>query len=627
MTRARMVPTLLPGAAALAAAIAIAGCATSPYKRAGDAGDVASALARLQPPPTTARNLAVLVLGGTGGPRLAAYDLAGSRVLWTQPAEVTTRVVLGGDVLVHGSKPAAGGGSVAVVGRDLGNGAVLWQQQLAAGERLAGYDTDSKSVYLVVQTGATAGRVASGAAVVALDARAGTVRWRHPLPSGRAAGPAARDGLVAVPVDSQYVILLDSATGSELAQVLSTTEAASFVRALPEGMFYGSRGVFLLSPSTARGSTREPGYLKAGMPPFVRPFYWYDLYRPEQTEYSALDRNHILWRVSVDGDRARFRDDLTVVHDYKFFFAFDATSGQLRWARAYAEDAVSSTDTGRAILFASALGDIVALDRRTGAKLYEAHLPGEIVRGAAFDAEGFGPASLAGAPATDAGAATAPSELVDTLVTIISDKDRRFPDVKLFAIEELGRQPGREPTRKLLDIMGKEGLPPLASQKVGEALAARRDTQSSDMLAGALRSTADYADGQTAPPVEFLAKAVGALGAGGRVVSPELVAQLRRPETPPAAATQIARALAATGADDAVPALRDFLTMYRADPAYDADPTALIAAAEALLKLGGPADRMLLLFVAEEPHTAAGLRAHLTRALGETAPARTSARD
>ena len=333
--------------------------------------------------------------------------------------------------------------------------------------------------------------------------------------------------------------------------------------------------------------------------------------------------------MSVDGDRARFRDDLTVVHDYRFFFAFDATSGQLRWARAYAEDAVSSTDTGRAILFASALGDSGRWIGARARSCYEAHLPGEVVRGATFDAEGFSPTAVAPAVAPDAAApasSASSSELVDTLVAIISDKDRRFPDVKLFAIEELGRQPGREPTRKLLDIMGKEGLPPLASQKVGEALAARRDTQSADMLAGALRLTADYADGQTAPPVEFLAKAVGALGAAGRVVSPELVTQLRRAETPPVAATQIARALAATGAEDAVPALRDFLTMYRADPAYDADPTALIAAAEALLKLGGPADRMLLLFVAEEPHTAAGLRAHLTRALGETAPARTSAR-
>ena len=387
--------------------------------------------------------------------------------------------------------------------------------------------------------------------------------------------------------------------------MLSTAEAATFVRALPEGMFYGSRGVFLLSPSTARGSTREPGYLKAGMPPFVRPFYWYDLYRPEQTEYSALDRNHILWRVSVDGDRARFRDDLTVVHDYKFFFAFDADLGPAALgARATRRTRWRRPTPGARILFASALGSIVALDRRTGAKLYEAHLPGEVVRGAAFDAEGFSP--TAGGPGGGArrGGARRVVGVVETLVAIISDKDRRFPDVKLFAIEELGRQPGREPTRKLLDIMGKEGLPPLASQKVGEALAARRDTQSADMLAGALRLTADYADGQTAPPVEFLAKAVGALGPGGRVVSPELVDAAAAPGDAAARRRRRSRARWRRPAPRTrVPALRDFLTMYRADPAYDADPTALIAVAEALLKLGGPADRMLLLFVAEEPHT------------------------
>ena len=70
-------------------------------------------------------------------------------------------------------------------------------------------------------------------------------------------------------------------------------------------------------------------------------------------------------------------------------------------------------------------------------------------------------------------------------------------------------------------------------------------------------------------------------------MTPELVAQLRQPETPTPAAAQIARAMVATGAEEGLPALRDFLTMYRADPAHDADPSALIAVAEALIKLGG----------------------------------------
>jgi outer membrane protein assembly factor BamB len=603
--------------AALVAVAALPACATSPYKRAGNAGEVAAALAHSQPPAPSSRSLAFLVLGGTAGARIAAYDLAASRLVWTQPGDVTTRIVVGGDVIVHGSNtpfvakagaPAVGAGLTA---RDIGNGAVLWQHPMASDERLAGYDADARAVYLVVQSAGGAGKHGGSGSVVALDPRTGAVRWRHELPTGRVAGPAVRGGLLAVPVDSQYVILLDASTGGELAQVLSTAEAATFVRALPEGMFYGSRGLFLLSPSTARGSQREPGYLLARLPAFVRPFYWYDGYRAEQTQYSAIDRNHILWRVAVDGERARFRDDTVVVHDYRFLFGFDATSGVLRWAYSHPGDAVASTDTGSVIAFVSAEGDIIAVDRLTGARRYEAHLPGEVVRAATFDAEGFAPTAGTAGPAPD---------LVATLGGIVADPDRRFPDLKLFAIDELGRLPGRAATSKLLDILSERGLPPLAVQKASEALAARKDTQSGDLLAVALRAHADYAEGRAAPPIDFLARAVAALGPSGRTATPELIAQLRQPETTTPAAAQIARTFVAVGAEDAVPALRDYLTMYRSDPAQDADPSALIAAAEALLKLGGAADRRLLLFVAEEPHTVAPLRAHLVRALGETEP-------
>ncbi len=608
------------------AAAALSACATSPYKRAGNAGEVATALARSQPRPPAARSLAFLVLEGAAGPRVAAYDLAASRLVWTQPGTVTTRIAVGGDIIIHGSNaPAAaapgGPASAVVVARDIGNGAVLWQHALASGERLAGYDIDANAVYLVIQKGgATKGGTAGS--VVALDPRTKAVRWQHELPTGRVAGPAVRGGLVAVPVDSQYVILLDGASGSELAQVLSTAEAATFVRGLPEGMFYGSRGVFLLSPSTARGSRQAPGYLLAKLPAFVRPFYWYDLYRPEQAQYSAIDRNHILWRVAVEGDRARFRDDTVVVHDYRFFFGFDATSGALRWAYSHPSDAVASTDTGSVIAFVSSDGDIGAVDRVTGARRYQARLPGDVVRAATFDADGFSPTL----PASEAGAAP---DVVATLGAIVADPDKRFPDLKLFAIEEIGRQPGREATGKLLEILGGRGLSPLAVMKTSEALAARRDTQSADLLAAALRVHADYAEGRTAPPIDFLARAVAALGPAGRSVWPELVAQLRQPETPTPASAQIARALIATRAEEAIPALRDFLTMYRADPAHDADPSALIAVSEALIKLGGAGDRRLLLFVAEEPHTVAPLRAHLVRALGETDPGavRTATRD
>src|SRR4029078_192475 len=93
----------LAAVAALAIAV-LPACATSPYKRAGNPGEIAAALARSQPPPACARSLVFLVLGGAAGSRMAAYDLSGSRLVWTQPSEVTTRIAVGADVIVHGAK-------------------------------------------------------------------------------------------------------------------------------------------------------------------------------------------------------------------------------------------------------------------------------------------------------------------------------------------------------------------------------------------------------------------------------------------------------------------------------------------------------------------------------------------
>ena len=592
----------------LCAALWLAGCATSPFQRAGNADDVAGAAARVRPVAPPARSLAFLVLGGTAGARLGAFDLTASKLLWTQPADVTMRVETGTTVIVHGAKGTTPNGEL--VARDLGTGAVLWQHPFPAAESPYGYALDGDALYVVTRSSADPGKPAG--VLAALDGRTGVERWRKVLPSARVAGPAARGGLVAVPLESQYVLLYDGATGLPAAQVLSTEEAATFVRALPEGFFYGSRGIFLLGRDTARGSRRSPGYLSANLPAFVRPTYDYDFYRPEQREYSALDRNRVLWRVTVEGGRPRFRDGLAFVHDYRFFFAFDATSGALRWAYASPDDAVASTDTGRAIVFVTAEGEIVALDPRTGARIYDARIPGEQVRGASFDVEGFTPAAAA------AGAAP---NLLGTLTAIIADPDQRFPAMKLFAIEELGRQPGRGVTAKLIEILQSDKAAPLATQKAGEMLVTRRDAGALDLLAAALDAHADYTANRGAPPVEVLARAIGALGPLARSLAPALDAHLRLPETSPAAAAEIARALVAIGATESTPALRDFLSMYRADPVYERDPSALVAAAEALLKLGGPADRQLLLFLAEEPHTARGLRAHLADALGETATA------
>jgi hypothetical protein len=129
----------------------------------------------------------------------------------------------------------------------------------------------------------------------------------------------------------------------------------------------------------------------------------------------------------------------------------------------------------------------------------------------------------------------------------------------------------------------------------------------------ALRIHNDYALDRRAPRLDVLARAVTATRA--RQALPALLEHLRLPDTDPAAVRDIADAVLALSAHEAVSAFADFLLQYRADPAFQNDPAAVVAAADVLMKLGGAGDRATLLFVAEEPRTIEPVRAYLRQAL------------
>jgi outer membrane protein assembly factor BamB len=601
-----------------AALLAALGCATQGQRGAGDAAEVGAALARLRPSgevPVNASGhpMAYLVYRGPAGPTIGAFDLTRAALAWQQPGEATGRIEVGRTVVVHEAS-GTGGGAI-LVGRAGDSGAVLWRQEIPGDQRLIGYCVDGDSAYFVVRAFSDTGSHGIGA-LAALDARTGAARWRHQLPPGEVGGPAARGGVVAVPVATQYVILHDADSGAELARILSTEEAAGFVRAAPEGIFFGSKGVFRASVETAKASRRSAGYAAAALPRFARGIYGRDLYRPEQEDYSAIDRNRVQWRAATDARRMAFRDGLVFVHDFRFLFAIDAASGALRWAHAEkTADAVVAHHAGPTLLLATADGEIVALDAPSGQPRYRARVPGaSLVHGATFDADGFAGAARALVDAA------APAPLATTLAGIVWDSDRRFSDeLSAYVVEELGKLPGRAVTADLLKAVQAPVLPALARRRAEQALATRRDEESNDLLIEALRQRADFADDTRPTSVSAIARAT--VGTRSRPVAAALAEHLRRPETAPETILEISQAVTAAGAVEALPMLRDFLCMYRGEPFYDADPTALNAIASTLLALGGAADRQLLLFIAEEPRTVEPLQRHLRRALA-AAPAR-----
>ena len=594
--------------ATLALCAAFAGCAASGgMSMSSDdnsAANLAQAFATEAKPapdkPSNATGKAMAFMVSPTPKKLVAWSFAAEKAVWSVDADVTSRVVVGSRLV------AAREGKDKIVARATDDGHVLWTATLPPKSTFLGAAADGERVFYVLEdkTGAKAVWY-----LVALGA-GGQELWRSAAP-GTLGAPAARGGLVYLPFLTQWLTILDARTGAQLARIRQTDEAVNFVRTTSDGVFYGSKGVFLLDDKSVAGTKDGATYGQAKLPgEFVRTVYHFDAFNPIMAGYSAFDRNRVLWRANGEGGKLSFRDGLATVFSFRFFFAFDAATGELRWAHQHPRyDIVSVEHTGTSIVYVSVEGEIGALDPKTGVRLFEKKL-GMRVTGATFDADGFKPA---GAGAGDAGAGT-----VSALSAILVDKDTRFGAVKLFAVASLGKLPGVAASEALLKVIMDESTPAPVYNKAAEMLVARKDADVLPALAKALDVQYDFITGAKPRAIDVLARAIGAIGKPEGAAA--LIPHLESPATPPGALRDIADALGKCGSKDAIPALRSFLLVYRADPTYAADGGPLVAVIEALLALGGGAERELVQFVAFDARTQTGVAEYAKYALQQTGP-------
>jgi outer membrane protein assembly factor BamB len=576
--------------------LVLSGCgeaAFSAHARDNDVGDLARALGASAAPATRATHpMAFLVTDG----KLVGFDLADGKVAWQQPADVRSRVIVGTGAIAHRQ------GERELVVRGSATGDVRARVTLPADETFVGATLDGDHLVYVVETADKRARV------VALDG-GGSTLWRRE--TGNAVGaPAARGGLVALPFAHQNLALVDGATGRELARVRATDEEIAYARALPEGIYYGgAHGIYRLDDKSAAGSRAGSSYAEAKLPgEQVRTAYHWDAYEPAQSAIGAFDRNRLLWRGRDAG--SGFRDDLAVLHSYRFFFAFDARAGKLRWVYAHPRsDVVASEDAGTAIVFASADGDVGLIDPASGAVRVVSRT-GLRVAGASFDADGVSAGAGAQPPTEE--------EVARTLEQIVWDHDARFGAVKVFAVDALGGVPGLPVSRALLKIVRAApvagGPPPRAQARAGEALVARKDRAAVPLMLEALAEHYDFLDDKQPRGVDVMARALAALDV--KEAAPLLAAHLADHETPERALQPIAEALARFGGADAEHALREFLLEYHADPAFLAEPAPLYTAGEALIGAGVEARRAVA-FVVGDARTLAPVARQLRVALDE----------
>jgi hypothetical protein len=582
----------------------IAGCAEdpfSPHARDNVVEDVQRALTQAGPkydgPHGGGHPMAYLVT--TAPKHLVAFDLTDGNTKWDVAADVTSRVAVGKGFVAH----KQGAGEIAV--RGAGSGGLRCTIKLKPEEKFLGISADDR-VYYVVQT--SSGTTRTSYAVGASAETCGE-SWRDEA-SGSLGAPAARGGVVAVPYSYQNLVFLDGKSGAEVARVRGTDESITFVRATNSGFYYGANsGVFLFDPKSASGSKKGSSFVVAKMASDqIRTFYFWDSYQPAQADYTAFDRNRLLWLAEPKGETGiGFRDGAAYLHSYRYFFSFDATSGAIRWAYAHPRvDVVASDDAGPSIVFASVDGEIGALDAASGGLAYTKKT-GLHLTGATFDADGFSP-----------GKGGAPASVAQTLATIVWDPDARFTAVKVFAVDAMTRVPGKEVTEELVKIVLKQGMAPSVHNKAAESLVARKDADSAPVYREALSVKYDYLADRTPRAIDVLAKVSAAID--DKKAAPLLALQLLDPATPLAALKEIVRALISLGGKEVIKPLRDMVLTYRCDPAFLSDPAALELAVDGLIKLGGPEERRLVTFVAEEPRTVTPLQAYMHRALADSAP-------
>ncbi len=646
----------------LVAAALLAGCASNTFSLSypdNDPAMLAKALTRIQARPIAPINGAPMVYVVTQKPTtIVAFDLRGTKVVWKAKGSVTSRIVVGQGRLYHTANNRA------LVARDAKSGKALWRVALLKGSRLLGVATDKGRVYYAAEATSRIGGDGAAGYVVAIDAGKGEVVWKRPS-SGRIGAPAARDGLVFVPLRYQSISVLEGKKGEEIARVRSKEEVLLWVRSMPDGVYFGGKtGVYALDPKAVSGTRRGATFIAAALPASVRPAYWWNGYNAALSGYTAYDRNRLLWRARrLPGEGPiGFGDDAIYVHNYRFFFAFEGAAAKagrdklstpdprakstkgargkaaavpmasgggkgkattleggevdaaadeksaepiakLKWAYSFPRnDVVASYHSGKSLVLVSVKGDVVILDLESGLPASSTALK-LAVRGATFDALGFAPPTKPrGTP-----------NLERTLTEMIWDPDRRFGEVKLFGIQQLSKLSGAKVADALVQIVTRPGINPKVYKRAGDMIVARHDKSAIPLYLKVLRNRYSFIDGTRPQAVDIMARALGDLKAP-EAVQP-LLAHLGDHETPIKAIAPIVKALAAIGDGAAVEPLRDFLLTYRCEPQFKKAPEALNALGDALLALGGEEERQLLRFVGNDAHTLKSLKVYLKAAL------------
>ncbi len=373
-----------------------------------------------QPRTAPLNKLGVPMVFAVGKTTLSAIDLVAKRTLWSVQATIRSRVVVSKEAVV-----AREGDSL--VGRAIESGNVLWRRSLVG--ELIGASADSRAYCFVEKRG-------KQWAIECLTAATGKTDWSH-VAAGALGAPTVIRGIVLVPFLRQWLSVFSAPSGSSLARVRAVDEQISFTRATATDVFFGSkRGVFLFDENAAAASRAQSTYGSATLPTlFFDAAYGVDAYDAGQADYTALEQRMIRWAASASAGKLQFQHGLVTVHYFRHLFGIEANTGALRWALRGNADWVGVDLDSQPAAAIDRHGTVVFFDSETGHQSETiAKLTGEPIRGGTFDR-----APISQASASVANSNARANEVVDVLVSIATDRDRRFDSLKAYVVSEIGK--------------------------------------------------------------------------------------------------------------------------------------------------------------------------------------------
>ncbi len=530
-----------------------------------------------------------LPLGEAGG----ANGGNAANVKWTFAHALDARPLISGNVVV-----ATGGGELFAL--DAATGKRLWARP-TGGLKVNGAGDDGAVTVVTMASG-----TGLGSALLAVG-RDGNVLQQ--IESERVLGtPAVLAGYAFVPWDGVYVSAIDLSSGSEVARLVVRDETS---RAWTQGgeLYFGEIAILRFddriqyADKSRATHVNLPARELAGAPTLMEP----GTENPGPAA-QARDRIRIYARPeprpepkegASDGAAALGIDSGVYYATYfKLAMGLDAAKGGLVWVHTHGSDIIGGAAAVGSVVLCDEKGHVTTLDARTGGVSADVDL-GEPVLGCVVQVDGYR------APAASAAAAPLAAQISEALL----NRDAELATAKRLLLRELAALEDESATKTLIELASDEQTPPMILDDARKALADRRN--GAQFMLESLAHHYDFLkDVLRSPPVGPMAQALAAMGK--KEAAPLLAAHLLDPADTDDDVRRAAEALVRlAGPGEAAP-LAQFFAIYRSAAPHEDVETAVVSAAQALVKVGGAEAQARVTAAMRDPMTLSNVRERLS---------------